>query len=79
MMQIPSNSQLLNEVQVMLLVLKTVVRVVWEEGKEGRDAPWYTKWKPRAGAPLFALNRSRIWLDVAKGSVSPGGKIRDHL
>ena len=39
MMQIPSNSQLLNEVQVMLLVLKTVVRVVWEEGKEGRDAP----------------------------------------
>lgn len=38
-MQIPSNSQLLNEVQVMLLVLKTVVRVVWEKGKEGRDAP----------------------------------------
>lgn len=38
-MQIPSNSQLLNEVQATLFVLKTVVRVVWEEGEEGRDAP----------------------------------------
>lgn len=37
-MKIPSNSQLLNKVQVMFLVL-AVVRVVWEEGKEGRDAP----------------------------------------
>ena len=38
-MKIPSNCQLLNKVQVMFLVLKIVVRVVWEEGKEGRDAP----------------------------------------
>lgn len=34
-------------------------------GGRGRPAwpgglPWYTKWKPRAEAPLFALNRSRI-------------------
>ena len=37
-MKIPSNCQLLNKVQVMFLVLKIVVRVVWEEGKEGRDS-----------------------------------------
>lgn len=75
-MKMPSNSQLLNKAQAGVFGAGKQC-YVWcgsEAKRAERRTFGYTKWENPCWSPAFALNRSRIWLDVAKGKSHLEGK-----